>query len=434
MTPQAFLISDSLQLSHIQTSKFKTGVLTLSLSVPLTKENTVFNMILPGVLRRGTVRYPDMASLNRRLDELYASCVELRSHRVGKNLLFSVSAELLDECYASDDTQILDGVIDVIAEMLLRPNRTDGTFPDRLVQQEIRFAKDSIRATMNNTRTYASIRCMELMNRDNPDSLTLRECEEMLSQIDSKALTEYYENVLRRSQIRAFYVGSLSPQALTDSLQKHFATWGNAQARPVCFPAAEPSVGYRSVTEEMPVAQGKLAMGFRVGACADGYSNSAFTAIVLNELFGGSAASKLFLNVRERMSLCYHCSSSYHPYSGILTVSAGIESKNREVAESAILQQFEEIRQGSITQTELLAAKASLENSYRQIYDNPFELQSFYGNRALFGWRETVEDCLRRISNVTVEDVVALAKQAICDTVFFIEGTKAVSSFEEEDS
>ena len=174
-------------------------------------------------------------------------------------------------------------------------------------------------------------------------------------------------------------------------------------------------------------------MGFRVGVCADGHSSSVYTAMVLNEIFGGSAASKLFLNVRERMSLCYHCSSSYHCYTGIMTVSAGIESKNREIAQNAILQQFKEIQNGNISPTELLAAKASLENSYRQIHDNPFDLQSFYGNRSLFGWNETVEECLRRISAVTVEDVAILAKQVLCDTVFFIEGTKESACDEEED-
>ena len=165
-------------------------------------------------------------------------------------------------------------------------------------------------------------------------------------------------------------------------------------------------------------------MGFRVGVCADGQSQDVYTAMVFNEIFGGSPASKLFMNVREKMSLCYHCSSSYLPYSGILSVSAGIETKNRAVAEAAILQQLTDMQAGRITQTEILAAKASLENSYRQIDDNPFELQSFYGNRTFFGWEEDVEECRRRISAVTVEDVVALAKQVICDTVFFIEGTQ----------
>lgn len=433
MTPKNFLISDRLQLSHIQTDQFKTGVLTLSFSLPFTKENTVFNMLLPRLLRRGTVRYPDMASINRRLDELYASCVEIRSDRLGRNLFLTVSAELLDESYVSDDTKILDGVVEVMAQTLLHPKLSDGLFPEKLVNQEIRFALDSIRATVNNTRAYASIRCLELMYREDPSYLTITESEKLLSLINSRALTDYYKNVLRRSRIRAFYVGSLPASWIIDSLQKHFAEWEEVEERSVCFPTPDLGFGMSSLTEPMPVAQGKLAMGFRVGVCADGHSSSVYTAMVLNEIFGGSPTSKLFMNVREKMSLCYHCSSAYHCYTGIMTVSAGIESKNKEVAEAAILEQFEEIRKGAISNTEFLAAKAALVNSYRQIYDNPFELQSFYGNRAFFGWSETVDDCLQRIADVTVSDVVSLAKQVVFDTVFFVEGTKSISSSEEDD-
>ena len=144
--------------------------------------------------------------------------------------------------------------------------------------------------------------------------------------------------------------------------------------------------------------------------------------MMLNEIFGASPASKLFMNVREKMSLCYYCSSSYHRYSGIITVHSGIESKNRDIAEQAILTQIQEIRDGKISDAEFHAAKKSLENSYRQLYDNPFELQSFYGTRELFGLPETIDESCLALSRVTKDEVVSLAKRVICDTVFFVEG------------
>ena len=165
-------------------------------------------------------------------------------------------------------------------------------------------------------------------------------------------------------------------------------------------------------------------MGFRTGVTVGTENDLYYTALLLNEIFGGSPASKLFLNVRERMSLCYYCSSSYNQYNGILSVSAGIESSNRDVAEKAILGQLEDIRAGKISDVEFRAAKTSLENAYRQIYDNPFELQSFYGNRQLFGITETIEHCRQKLNAVTKDAVVELAKKVIHDTVFFIEGTK----------
>ena len=222
-------------------------------------------------------------------------------------------------------------------------------------------------------------------------------------------------------------------EKVTLLLQRYFSTWQTSRPYAIVLPCAEASVGEIRVTEPMPVSQGKLAMGFRTGVCADGSDDRAVAAaVVLNEIFGGAPASKLFMNVREKMSLCYYCSSAYNRYTGILTVSAGIETKKRDVAEKAILDQLESIRAGKISQTELLAAKSSLENAYRQIDDNPFELQSFYGSRSLFGLREDVEESRRRIAAVTKDEVVALARKVLCDTVFFVEGTKKDACTEED--
>ena len=182
----------------------------------------------------------------------------------------------------------------------------------------------------------------------------------------------------------------------------------------------------------MPVSQGKLSLGFRTGVCSDSGTKDVYVAMMLNELFGASPASKLFLNVREKMSLCYYCSSSYHRYSGILTVNCGIESKNRALAEEAILAELNELAKGNISEIEFHAARKSLENSYRQIYDNPFELQAFYGTRELFGISETIEECRLSLLEVTAEEVAALAKKIIYDTSFFVEGIGGVESEDEE--
>lgn len=431
--PQRLSVTDSIQLSCIQTERFKTGVLTLTLCLPLTKENTMLGMLLPRVLRRGTEHFPDMASIHRRLDELYASCVEIRSTRIGRNLAIVVTAEFLDEAYATDHTQILDGVLEVISDMLLRPKMVREAFDPAIVKQEIGFAKDSIRSEINNTRAYSLIRCMELMHRNDRTYPTLKEMETEIDGIDAEQLARFYRNTLRSASIQAFFVGSLAPSYVSNCLRTHLGEWHSEILYPILPPYAAPSCGVIEQTLPMPVSQGKLAMGFRTGVCADGADDDVYTAMVFNELFGESPASKLFMNVREKMSLCYSCSSFFNRYTGILLVSAGIESKNRQTAEQAILDQLQSIRHGEISDAEMHAAKLSLANSYRQINDNPFELQSFYSNRAIFGLDGDVEDCRARLDAVTVEQVVALAKKIECDTVFFIEGTRADADENEED-
>lgn len=432
MTVTQKKISNTLNLSCIQTDQFKTGVLTFTLTIPQTLKSSADLMLLSGILRRGTERYPSMALLNRRLDDLYASCVEIRTQKVGKNLSLVFSAEILDERYAMDGTAITEGVVEVLSQMILHPNLPCGVFDPTLVAQEIRFIQDALRAEINNTRLYAATRLAELMHRNDPEYPTVKLLEERLSTMDEKALTLAYGELLEHAVWQVFYIGTLSADTVGALLEKYFSPLPSITPHVLISPLAEPTLGTMQLSEKMPVSQGKLSLGFRTGVCATSAPKDVYTAMMLNELFGASPASKLFLNVREKLSLCYYCSSAYHRYSGILTVNCGIESKNRALAEEAILFELQSLAEGKISDVEFHAAKKSLENSYRQIYDNPFELQAFYGTRELFGLSETIEECRLALLEVTPKEVACLAKKVIYDTAFFVEGDSNAESEDEE--
>lgn len=422
MLPSTTSVAPGLSLSHIETHKFKTGILTFTIPFSLSRENLVYNTLLPGVLRQGTESYPTMAALNRRLDELYATCIEIRGRRLGKNLTLTLSAELLDDEYAPEGANILEGVLRLIHEILYAPKLEDGAFRKKSVEQEIRFTVDSIRGEINNTRGYSIIRLGELMHRDDPDFLTLKELETSVCAVEPQALTRFYRSTVLRAPIQIFYVGGMDQDRVAKQIEKIFHGIPDASYTPI-FPVAKRATELTEVTEAMPVAQGKLAMGFRTGVCMTKGGDRTPAMLLFNEIFGGSPISKLFMNVREKMNLCYYCSSAYNRYSGILSVSSGIESKNVEVVKAAVLEQLEEIRVGNISESEFEAARKSLENYCRTMDDNPGELQAFYGSREFFGIEDTLEDYRRRLAGVTREEVVAVAKEIRLDTVYFIEGT-----------
>ena len=87
---------------------------------------------------------------------------------------------------------------------------------------------------------------------------------------------------------------------------------GNAPAQP------------RRVEEALDVTQGKLAMGFRT--CIDAWDEDYPALMLLNAVYGGTTTSKLFLNVRERLSLCYYASSGLMKYKDVMLVSSGVSS------------------------------------------------------------------------------------------------------------
>lgn len=422
MTLNKVSVSDGIDLSILKTDKFKSGIFTFRVTIPYTAKNAVMANLLSGVLKRGTRSYPDLASLSRRLDELYASSADVRCSRLGKNLILTVVSDIIDQKYVHDGTDVLEGVLDIVKETLSCPNLEDGYFPAKVFEQEKKFMRENIDATVNHTRAYAGVRLGELMFSSDPEFSTVEQTKDILDSVDNRSLTEFFCEHIKHAPISVFYVGSLDGELIKDKLQKKFNDRKFKDAAPIRMPMPEPTLELRSKNEVMPVSQGKLALGFKSSVAVSNDSDEHYAFILMNELFGGSPASKLFMNVREKMSLCYYCSSSFNQFSGTLTVSSGIESANREKAQKAILNELERIRKGIISDVELHAAKASLENSYRQVFDNPYDLQASYGNRIFFGLCDSVEVALEKILKVTKDQVSEAAKKTILDSVFFVEG------------
>ena len=420
MTPTKIKLWEGVTLSAIRTDKFKTGMISLSLSMPLSRSLTAGNMLLSGMLRRGSEEFPSMALLNRRLDGLYASAIEIKNTRHGRYETLLLSADMLDNAFIRDNIDITDGVLHVLSQILLHPLTDGNAFPSETVKKEKIHVSDAIKAEINNPKAYARHRCSELMHEGDEDFPTLEELAAAVNATDEVSLYKHYTELLSSASVEFFYVGSESAEKVAHTIKRHFSTFGSREHRRMTL-APEPFTSLKEVTEPFEVSQGKLVMGFRTGICAT--DDEYFAAVIFNEIFGGSPASKLFMNVRERMSLCYYCASSYDTYLGNLIVSSGIEVESFEIARNAILAQLDDIKQGRISNIELDAAKKSVLHWYRQIYDFPFELFSFYSTRGMLGIDATPEDYMKRFEKVSAEEVVAVAKRVALDTVYFLKGT-----------
>ena len=431
MKLQSISIAKNALLSYINTNKFKTEALGLSLSIPLTPRDYLCNMLLSGVMRRGTERLPSHAAVNRELDMLYAAVVEISSNTCANMLSLNVGADFLADCYVPDGTDVFGGVIGVIGELLTSPIKKDGLFDADTLNSEITIVRDALLAERNNTRAYAAMRCKELLHRENQNYPTLEYLLDNIGTVNSAELTAYHEKLLKNAELSVFYVGSKDGESVAKSLEEAFGE-KLGYGKTLCASGVMSDSRDRAYAEEqMDVSQAKLSMGFVTGT---GYNREdRHTAILLNEILGASPSSKLFMNVRERQGLCYYCSSSYSAVSGNIMVSCGFDESNKDKVVSEILAQLDAIRNGDISDAELTCARNSLGYSYAQIYDSPFSLQAFYATRASFGVTETVEECRDALMSVTREDIVRLAGKIRYDSCFFVSGNGRDQGQEEED-
>ena len=427
-------VCDGIELSVMECDKFKAGVLGFSLSIPLSKADVSRSLILSGLLRRGSLKYPSMAALNRRLDELYGSYVEIKSTHHADTLSLNIVAELLDDRYIPDGTDVLGGVIEVISEVLLFPVYNQQGVGERLLEQEIRVASDNLRAEINNTRVYAVRRCSEIMRGENSNYPTVKELKELVAATTLEEVEATRKKLITSAKLEVFYIGSAKRSDIEKKLCTAFSSHRFANERRHSLASLLRREYFKEGSEKMPVFQSKLAMSFSSGICIAKDDDSCYAALMLNEIFGGSASSKLFVNVREKMSLCYYCSSSFSIYTGVITVSSGIEADKLQTVKAAIIEQLDEIKRGDFTDAELTAAKKSIVHAYRQLYDSPFDLQAFYNGRTLVGINDGIEETVEKLLKVTREDVIAVADRITFDAMFFVEGSSTAPMNEEDEN
>ena len=431
MTINKSMPTDSLTVKSITTDKFKTGALALLVRTKNEPLCAPYSLLMCEILRSATDKYPTKAKIAKRLDELYAASVGIKAMKEGAWRVFAFSAEILDEKYSTDGTDITDGIGEMLEQFMFYPSLDeDGLFPETTFEQEKKRVITYLRSIINNPARYASMRLSDLIARHKEDHLDLGALIKTIEECDRKKLTEFYEKTVKSHPIEAFYMGSLSHSEIEEKLLGRFGGFKSELKKDGDIPLPKiPEREVASLDEDMPVNQGRLALAFRTGISPD--SDDLYASILMNEIFGGGASSKLFMNVREKMSLCYSCASSLEMDTGIIRVSSGIDPKNRDIAEGAIIKEFENIRNGKISDYEFTSAKKALENSYREIYDTPFDIFAFYSARESLGIDCTIDECREKISALTPEDVIRVAKNTVLDAVYFLNGT-ASDDFDEE--
>ena len=215
-------------------------------------------------------------------------------------------------------------------------------------------------------------------------------------------------------------VGDSDPQKAVEGFQKAFVQVSRKEILPCGTQIIAKADRVKEFHDVMDVAQAKLVMGFRTGIAVPGGDVTAMR--LMSALFGGTPHSKLFLNVREKLSLCYYCSSSYDRHKGIVMVQSGVEQKNIEKAREEILRQLQAVQEGDFSAEDLDAAKMSVANSFRTMSDYLGGLEAWYLSQAFEKTVLTPEQSAEAVGGVTKEQVVKAAQTVSLDTVYQLTG------------
>lgn len=411
-------------LSHLRSDKFKTACMSVTLLTQLRRETAAMNAVIPFVLRRGTTRYGDMEQLSRRMDELYGAAVEPVVRRIGEIQCIGFYGSFPEPDYLPGGEALLGDTCALMAQLLLDPATRGGLLLPQYVDSERKKLLDIIRSRMNDKRSYALTRCIEEMCCYEDFAVSRFGSESEAENIHYKKLTRHYRKLIQTCPVEIFYCGKTDFKAVSAAMREAFSTMPRGEidydiGTDLRMNAVEDHV--RFVEEEMDVTQGKLVLGFRLGECMEEPDIPAL--YVFNAVYGSGATSKLFMNVREKLSLCYYASSAVYLHKGIMLVSSGIEFDKLDAARDEILAQLDSVRRGEITDDELRSAKKSVASDLRAVQDSLGELEGFYLSQALDGLDYGPAELAALAEDVTKEDVQAIAESIECDLIYFLKGS-----------
>ena len=416
---QTISLAPSVTLRYCRDSRFKQGCFSLQLVRPMTREESSLNAILPAVLLRGTNKHPDLRAITHRLDELYGASVSPLVRRIGDYQTTGVYCGFMDDRFALPGDQVLAPMLAFLEELLLDSPLEKGGFLADFVECEKRNLIATIESERNDKRAYAMNRLLKLMCRNDTFGLPRLGEAEQVAAIDPVTLYNHYQKILRESPVELFYVGSAELEQVQAMVQP-LLTRLERNSQPLPAQTGFHPCDGGEETEVMDISQGKLCMGFTTSITN---RDREFPAMqVLNTLFGAGMTSKLFMNVRERLSLCYYVGSGYYGTKGILTVAAGIDFDKEEMTRQEILRQLDACKQGDITAEELNAAKAAILSSLRATHDSPGAIEGYYATAALSGMGLTPQSYMAAVEKVDLAAVVAAANTVQLHSTYFLKG------------
>ncbi len=416
-------IADGVSFTSIHNNFFKTVRISVNFVLPLTRATAAQNAVLPFILCRGK----DFTATKRRLENLFGAQLNPRVQKVADRQVLSIDLELVRSEYAKKD--LLPEAAKLLCELITEPPihigaSHRGTFSKADTDAEKQNVCGLILAEQNDKRTLAVKRCTAVMFEGLPYGLDKYGDLDQFAALDGKTLCAAWKNMLKTAVIEIIFIGADGGEGL----KKIFSECFGGKREPVSFGTVEepkPCEEYGEVEERMNITQAKLIMGYRTAQLLPG-DLRAFE--VMRSLFGGSTTSKLFSNVREKLSLCYYCSASYNKFLGLLMVDSGVLEENVEKAREAIDAQLKAITDGDFSDADVAGAKLYLQNVYRTTEGSLHQLSAYWLSEILAGTMRSPNRAADSFDEVTREQIIAAAKSCWLDTVYLLAGNKEVKN------
>lgn len=411
----AHSISNGVSYVAIPADRFKTNELAIDFCLPLREDTAAVNALTVSLLTNSSRQFPDKLSISKELSRLYGASLNTVVQKIGENHCLRIVMSGLDDRFSLGDSISVE-CIRMLMSLVFNPHLdNNGEFFDADINREKRILVEKIQSQENEKRIYALDRMQEIMFKNEPFAVNKYGKVADVERITPADVKYTWQAMLTTAKIQITSVGSADTEAMLKVINEYFDGLDRKYAPPVKAVFVPRAKSVNTVEEAIDVKQGKLVLGFRVDMEPNDSNTAAMRAFC--DVFGGGPYSKLFANVREKMSLCYYCSARYDRRKSIIIIQCGCERHNMDKAINEILNQLDAIKSGDCDE-ELQASKIGLCDAINSTADDSIVLQSWYSNQITDDVIKTPAQSSRENMDVTKEQVIRCASLLSLDTVY----------------
>ncbi|MBE6750270.1 MAG: insulinase family protein [Ruminococcaceae bacterium] len=417
MSGKILNLANGVEGLFIKNERFNTTLISCNLYLPLNKDTVAPYALLPFVLTSCSEKYPDFSRLNYKLNRLYGARLDASTEKYGDYQLLKMTISVINDRFCLDGESLINQATELLLGLIFEPRVENGAFFAEDINREKRKAIEHIKGEFSEKRIYAKNRLIEEMYKNERYGLHKCGTVEDVEKITGESLFKAWQTALSHAFVRFQVVGAALPPELFENISAKFS--GITRADITLCKNSSPTAAAdkpQEITELADVTQGKLVMGFSSEIC--GNDDVSLPLLVMCDIFGGGPYSRLFTNVREKMSLCYYCSASSVRQKGLLTVESGVETQNAKKAEEEILKQLDEVKKGNFTDFEFESSIKSICDSLKGYNDSLSTTDLWYAIKVNNDNLYSPTDIAEKVLKITREDVITAANGIELHTVY----------------
>ncbi|MBQ7284172.1 MAG: insulinase family protein [Oscillospiraceae bacterium] len=400
-------ISNNVNLTFLPNEKFNRNRISISFIMPNEKAKATMYAVLPTLMERGYQDYPDMCMFSKKLSSMYGAEFSAITAVVGQNRILRFTVMGIKNQYCLNGEDLLSEMTDVLLDVIFRPCVEDGGFIKGWMEVEKVKLREEIEGEINDKRGYCVKMAQRKFFKDDINGVERLGYIEDVDGINAADLYNCYKEMLENSIVEIF-VTAQQDEAITAKFAAAFADRkeNNNHILPIKVMDKTEAETY---SESMNIVQGKVCLYYTSDRKLT--EDERYHMLVASSIYGGTASSRLFKNVREKQSLCYYCAAAYNGFTGSMRVDSGVEHQNCDKVVEAVQKELSDLISGEITEKEISETKLVLLNSLDAVHDGLHGLEAWYLNEAIRGtWTapEQVKEKVQAVTAQNIRDVLSL--------------------------